>query len=267
MNITKLMQYLIFFIAMTFTMEKPSCDKECSICFCELQPEDKTNILPCQHVFHDSCVIKWLKNKRTCPLCRSDTIKPYKFNKNIELSDIQGIWINSNNEPCKVEDKTVTFLGSGKDYEITETENTFVFYEWVLKKESSTFTWQKGNEDSFCNWKKAVWEDLPVEHRQKETVDIMEQKGIFNLICSGEIDATNIQSKKYLEEIYGKTIPNFNLWLENWFETEALSKEQSKRTLENDEDADVAKELHNEILERLKFGIVFPYISSRYFLL
>ena len=43
---------------------------ECAICL-----EDCNMIwkrLPCGHMFHRSCIRKWMKNKKTCPLCRRE---------------------------------------------------------------------------------------------------------------------------------------------------------------------------------------------------
>lgn len=50
-------------------------DKECSQMGCPICSEDyieghKELILPCQHLFHEECVMPWLKDKKTCPMCR-----------------------------------------------------------------------------------------------------------------------------------------------------------------------------------------------------
>ncbi|PWA50748.1 Zinc finger, RING/FYVE/PHD-type [Artemisia annua] len=47
--------------------------QECSICLMEFKPDAEINRLSCGHVFHISCLEKWLKYwKVTCPLCRND---------------------------------------------------------------------------------------------------------------------------------------------------------------------------------------------------
>jgi hypothetical protein len=40
----------------------------------------------CNHCFHSECLIKWLKEKHNCPLCRKEIL--YKKNNNIEISVI-----------------------------------------------------------------------------------------------------------------------------------------------------------------------------------
>ncbi|KAL7042439.1 hypothetical protein ACKWTF_001139 [Chironomus riparius] len=50
----------------------------CVICteeFSAWQHSDKMSVVikSCGHVFHDSCIKLWLKNSRTCPVCRQTT--------------------------------------------------------------------------------------------------------------------------------------------------------------------------------------------------
>ena len=46
-------------------------EEECPCC---LEPIESTNLMvvPCGHKFHFRCGIKWFKNHKTCPNCRSD---------------------------------------------------------------------------------------------------------------------------------------------------------------------------------------------------
>ncbi|GFQ05959.1 probable E3 ubiquitin-protein ligase xerico [Phtheirospermum japonicum] len=47
-------------------------DQECSICLSEFEPKAEINRLSCGHVFHKSCLEKWLNYwNTTCPLCRN----------------------------------------------------------------------------------------------------------------------------------------------------------------------------------------------------
>ena len=45
--------------------------ESCVICISNLNSDsDKLRLLPCQHVFHESCLFSWLKMHAICPLCR-----------------------------------------------------------------------------------------------------------------------------------------------------------------------------------------------------
>lgn len=44
--------------------------KNCSICFDDFSNDDKISITECNHSYHTNCIEKWIKNKRTCPICR-----------------------------------------------------------------------------------------------------------------------------------------------------------------------------------------------------
>ncbi|KAH0973919.1 hypothetical protein GBA52_015818 [Prunus armeniaca] len=45
-------------------------DYQCVVCMEEMVRGDQVTCLPCSHVFHGNCVIKWLKLSHTCPVCR-----------------------------------------------------------------------------------------------------------------------------------------------------------------------------------------------------
>ncbi|KAL2457581.1 putative E3 ubiquitin-protein ligase XERICO [Abeliophyllum distichum] len=46
--------------------------EECSVCLSEFKQNAEVNRLSCGHVFHKSCLEKWLKYWNvTCPLCRN----------------------------------------------------------------------------------------------------------------------------------------------------------------------------------------------------
>ncbi|KAI9077880.1 hypothetical protein K1719_040141 [Acacia pycnantha] len=44
----------------------------CSICLEDFDDDEGDNIsaLPCDHFFHNDCIVGWLKTGHTCPLCR-----------------------------------------------------------------------------------------------------------------------------------------------------------------------------------------------------
>ena len=43
---------------------------KCPICLVEFEKNDKGNVLPCKHGFHEQCIKEWTKNHPTCPICR-----------------------------------------------------------------------------------------------------------------------------------------------------------------------------------------------------
>ncbi|XP_027174730.1 RING-H2 finger protein ATL57-like [Coffea eugenioides] len=48
-------------------------NNECSICLALFEENERVKVIPgCMHVFHSECVDKWLQNKASCPLCRSN---------------------------------------------------------------------------------------------------------------------------------------------------------------------------------------------------
>ncbi|KAF5400181.1 hypothetical protein PHET_06623 [Paragonimus heterotremus] len=58
----------------TATVEPPlmATEERCMICLDDYEVKDSLRMLRCRHEFHAKCVDKWLKTKRTCPLCRAD---------------------------------------------------------------------------------------------------------------------------------------------------------------------------------------------------
>ncbi|CAH0001306.1 unnamed protein product [Clonostachys byssicola] len=54
---------------------------ECSICIDDLKEGEKAIFLPCKHWFHEDCVVLWLKEHNTCPICRSPIEKSEQGNE------------------------------------------------------------------------------------------------------------------------------------------------------------------------------------------
>jgi hypothetical protein len=62
----------------------------CVICteeFSAWQQSDKVSVVikSCGHVFHDSCIRLWLKNSKTCPVCRQTTFDSPSYIGRIHL--------------------------------------------------------------------------------------------------------------------------------------------------------------------------------------
>ncbi|CAP70313.1 uncharacterized protein PODANS_3_3960 [Podospora anserina S mat+] len=48
----------------------PEGKAECTICIDEFKMGDEVTVLPCSHWYHGECVVLWLKEHNTCPICR-----------------------------------------------------------------------------------------------------------------------------------------------------------------------------------------------------
>ncbi|KAK4145906.1 uncharacterized protein C8A04DRAFT_10264 [Dichotomopilus funicola] len=48
----------------------PEGKVECTICIDEMKKGDEVAVLPCKHWYHGECVVLWLKEHNTCPICR-----------------------------------------------------------------------------------------------------------------------------------------------------------------------------------------------------
>lgn len=45
-------------------------ETECPICLKKFEQDDELTLLPCDHEFHNQCVVAWLEKAANCPLCR-----------------------------------------------------------------------------------------------------------------------------------------------------------------------------------------------------
>ncbi|KAF7544070.1 hypothetical protein G7Z17_g10239 [Cylindrodendrum hubeiense] len=53
---------------------------ECTICIDEMKEGETVIFLPCKHWFHEACVVLWLKEHNTCPICRTPIEKNDRSN-------------------------------------------------------------------------------------------------------------------------------------------------------------------------------------------
>ncbi|KAK8376406.1 hypothetical protein O3P69_009802 [Scylla paramamosain] len=45
---------------------------QCAICLKEWLQEEEGRQLPCSHTFHSTCILPWLANTNSCPMCRHE---------------------------------------------------------------------------------------------------------------------------------------------------------------------------------------------------
>jgi len=55
---------------MNVTQDQVDEKLDCSICKDEFSLDETVTQLPCRHVFHNDCVVRWLKMHNQCPVCR-----------------------------------------------------------------------------------------------------------------------------------------------------------------------------------------------------
>jgi hypothetical protein len=49
-------------------------NSECAICLQDLLVGAEAARLPCSHVYHCGCIVKWFDRSNQCPLCRSQVV-------------------------------------------------------------------------------------------------------------------------------------------------------------------------------------------------
>ena len=69
-------------------------NKECSICYCNIEEGDTIYILNnCLHIFHKDCIIEWFSREIRCPLCNNMNFRIQP--ENVEVDNVQSIEIDN----------------------------------------------------------------------------------------------------------------------------------------------------------------------------
>lgn len=42
----------------------------CTICLEDFKAEEEVMLTPCNHMFHEPCIVPWVKSHAQCPICR-----------------------------------------------------------------------------------------------------------------------------------------------------------------------------------------------------
>lgn len=45
-------------------------DKRCPICWEDFEAREEVLLTPCNHMFHEDCIMPWVKTQAHCPVCR-----------------------------------------------------------------------------------------------------------------------------------------------------------------------------------------------------
>lgn len=56
--------------ASTKEKEADEDGKNCAICLEEFEPRQMVMLTPCNHMFHEECIVPWVKSHGQCPVCR-----------------------------------------------------------------------------------------------------------------------------------------------------------------------------------------------------
>ncbi|PNF15902.1 E3 ubiquitin-protein ligase RNF126-B [Cryptotermes secundus] len=52
------------------TQDQVGKNLQCSVCWEDFRLDEPVRKLPCEHVYHENCIIPWLELHGTCPICR-----------------------------------------------------------------------------------------------------------------------------------------------------------------------------------------------------
>ncbi|XAR49524.1 hypothetical protein NMG60_11032759 [Bertholletia excelsa] len=50
--------------------------KRCAVCLDDFEPKQMVMLTPCNHMFHEECIVPWLKSRAQCPVCRFVIYQP-----------------------------------------------------------------------------------------------------------------------------------------------------------------------------------------------
>ncbi|KAI3902823.1 hypothetical protein MKW92_018615 [Papaver armeniacum] len=54
--------------------DNSSNHRSCMVCMDRFPVGTRAKSLPCNHIFHDHCILAWLGQHNSCPLCRSEIV-------------------------------------------------------------------------------------------------------------------------------------------------------------------------------------------------
>jgi len=123
------------------------------------------------------------------------------INKTVTIDDLQGEWMNSDQQHLEVYGNWVMFANDETMYEITETNDQFIFEGWVLKKRSTgtVIRWKQENRDD------VLWSKIPKLTLTKPDTNEMndnKEKGINETIDDDNVNLSKVYEKVVKKEKY-----------------------------------------------------------------
>ncbi|XP_071685820.1 uncharacterized protein [Rutidosis leptorrhynchoides] len=61
--------------------------QRCSVCLDDFEPREMVTLTPCNHMFHENCIVPWVKSHGQCPTCRFVIIDRNKERVGSQSSD------------------------------------------------------------------------------------------------------------------------------------------------------------------------------------
>ncbi|MED6199945.1 hypothetical protein PIB30_080587 [Stylosanthes scabra] len=80
--------------------DKDEEGKSCAVCLEDFEAKEEVMVTPCNHMFHEGCIVPWVTSKGQCPVCRfviiervrGNNLYPASFNSsniaNLEPSEV-----------------------------------------------------------------------------------------------------------------------------------------------------------------------------------
>lgn len=115
--------------------EKEEDERRCTICLEEFEPKIEVMVTPCNHMFHEDCILPWLERQGQCPICRSEICKRRRENRSSSSFNI-----NNNDDIANVatpSDLTalefLSILRAMEEDVQLRSETRGFFFNWDLK--------------------------------------------------------------------------------------------------------------------------------------
>ncbi|GAV78292.1 DUF1117 domain-containing protein/zf-RING_2 domain-containing protein/zf-RING_3 domain-containing protein [Cephalotus follicularis] len=64
---------------------------QCAICKEEFELGSLVKEMPCKHIYHDGCIVRWLSMRNTCPVCRHEVAADQDGNFREEFVEGEGV--------------------------------------------------------------------------------------------------------------------------------------------------------------------------------